>query len=507
MFLVIPVENKPSWKSPPWITILLIVCNVLIFFGWQESERLQAYEAAEHYEQTQLPTIELPAFVNYLQEKSKTQDNAHLTALAKHVQKNIKEKEYADAYIIMWYEHDFRMQLLAGDIIRTDHAQYELWRSTRSIFKQYIPQAFTTRWAQDYNHTKLSEIIQQPITLLTSTFLHGDFDHLFFNMVFLFIFGFTLEKTLKPAMYLLLYLLSGFGASLVAAWSYAGVGSYGLGASGAIAGLMAMYVVLYRLRKIRFFYFILFYFSYATLPALIMLPVWMGYEVLLSFISDSRIAYMAHFGGLLSGAILMAIWNMLHPLKTPVADDAPTNPSNTPQQTALDAAIARAKKHTDKLEFDQASAAWRQAAKIHPSDTQVLQSWFEIAQYTPAGKDFHAAAAMIFQLKARNAATWQLQQDTYNTYIDKAKPHVRLRPQHMLQLAHTFIALNDLHEAERLCRLLEKTAPEQNGFADLISTLAAAWARAQQPTKATAWLPVLQQLAPNDPVVSWLQKM
>lgn len=505
MFFVIPVENKPSWKSPPWITILLIVCNVLIYFGWQEAEYIEVYEAAEHYEKSELPVIELPAFADYLAKKANQEDDAHLKALSEYTQKQLEDKSYESLYITMWQEHNFRRDLLDGKVILADDTRYLEWQSARAIFNQYIPEAFTTRWSQDYSLEDFSEIFQRPITLFTSTFLHGDFGHLLGNMVFLFIFGFTLEKALKPTMYLLLYLLSGFGASLIAAWSYAGMGSYGLGASGAIAGLMAMYVVLYRLRKIKFFYFILFYFSYATLPALIMLPVWMGYEVLQSFISDSRVAYMAHFGGLLSGAVLMGLWSVLHPLKEPISQTEAT--ASNPKKARLHDAIARAKKHTDKLEFDKASTAWRQAAKIRPSDTDVLQSWFEIAQHTPSGNDFHAAAGMIFQLRARDAATRQLQQHTYNTYLDKAKPRVRFLPQHMLQLTHTFIALNDLHEAERLCRLLEKIHPEQKGFANAVGVLATAWARAQQPHKAKAWLHTLQQLSPNDPVVGWLRKM
>lgn len=507
MFLAIPVENKPSWKSPPWATILLIVCNVLIFFGWQQSDAPKIDTAAQYYAQTELPAIELPAFATYLQAKAQAEDDEQLKIAVTSVQQAIDNKEYTDLYVAMWNESKFRHQLLAGEIIRQDHEQYAVWKRARDAFQTHIPQTFNARWAQSYNSESFSEIFQRPITLLTSTFLHGNFEHLLGNMVFLFIFGFTLEKALKPTMYLSLYLLSGIGASIVAAWAYAGMGSYGLGASGAIAGLMAMYVVLYRLRKIKFFYFILFYFSYATMPALIMLPVWMGYEVLLSFISDSRVAYMAHFGGLLSGAILMGIWGMLRPVQLPVSDAAHAQAQKSPKQTELDVAIARAQKHADMLEFDKASKAWRQAAKISPSDTQVLQSWFEIAQHAPATDDFHTAARMIFQLRARDDDTRYLQQHTYNTYIEKAKPRVRLRPEHMLQLGHTFVALNDLHEAERLCRLLEKTAPQHKGLAQLISILATAWARAEQPNKAKAWLNTLRQLAPRDPVVGWLQKI
>ena len=50
MFIAIPLENKPSWSSPPWMTILLIVINCLIFWGWQVPEERAVDRAAQQYE-------------------------------------------------------------------------------------------------------------------------------------------------------------------------------------------------------------------------------------------------------------------------------------------------------------------------------------------------------------------------------------------------------------------------------------------------------------------------
>ncbi|WP_421021899.1 rhomboid family intramembrane serine protease, partial [Klebsiella pneumoniae] len=82
------------------------------------------------------------------------------------------------------------------------------------------------------------------------------------------------ELALGRATYLLFYLLGAVGASLLSSWVLGGAGVYGhgLGASGAVAALMGMYAVMYRLRRIRFFYQLFFYFNYVTAPALILLP-------------------------------------------------------------------------------------------------------------------------------------------------------------------------------------------------------------------------------------------
>ena len=78
---------------------------------------------------------------------------------------------------------------------------------------------------------------------LTVAFLHGSTGHLLGNMLFLFLFGFSVELALGRGLYLAFYLLGALGASALAAWAYAGKGSYGLGASGAVSALMGMYAV------------------------------------------------------------------------------------------------------------------------------------------------------------------------------------------------------------------------------------------------------------------------
>ena len=525
MFLAVPVEHKPSLKSPPWMTIALIVINVLIYFGWQAGEETAVHKAADYYAETALPAMELPRLLEYVKHKNRQDADAYDQELIAYVENSLKEREYGELYVFMWHEQEFRRDLLAGKVIKAGDEQYDKWRAARQAFNAREPKAFTSHWAQDYSLHSVADVLQRPITLLTSTFLHGGFMHLLGNMVFLFIFGFTLEKTLGASLYLGGYLLAGVGASLMAAWAYAGHGGYGLGASGAISGLMGMYAVLYRLQRIRFFYYILFYFNYARLPALVMLPVWMGYELVQSAVADSNVAYMAHFGGLLCGAVLMALIGMLTPVQARALqmadesadeDGASTATGASPRAArhgsshagddaaAFAALVARARAQAQALDFRAASQSWRAAAKLRPKDAGVLQAWFDVARHWPASDDFHTAAHMLFQLHARDEPTRLLQQHAYKIYLAQAKPFMRLRPVHMVQLARSFIVLGDLDEAERLCRLLERNAADRPEVPALLSQLATAWSKAGREDLAQAWLPALQRLAPGDPMTAWL---
>ena len=284
MFLAVPVEHKPSLKSPPWMTIALIVINVLIYFGWQVSEETAVRKAASIYAESPLPALELPRFVEHIQRQREQDPTKYSDELVESLQAELADENYSELYVFMWDEHQFR-------VIRADDEQYDTWRSARQAFNAREPEAFTTRWSQDYALQSVADVLQRPITLLTSTFLHGGFMHLLGNMVFLFIFGFTLEKTLGPGLYLGAYLLAGLGASIVAAWAYAGSGGYGLGASGAISGLMGALLVLVLRNR-------------GDARTVLM---WIGINVVITVVGSAGISWQGHLGGFLGGIAVTAL--------------------------------------------------------------------------------------------------------------------------------------------------------------------------------------------------------
>jgi len=502
MFIAIPLENKPSWKSPPWMTVLLIVINCMVYFGWQQSEERAVARAAEGYARTALPAIELPLFVAHLEEASRRGDRRIAAPLARTARQMLKGKQYAQLYELMWQEGRFRQQLLSGEAIDADNPRYEEWSAARARFAPLEPRAFTSRWAMSYE----SGAGVQPVQALTSTFLHGSVGHLLGNMVFLFLFGFTLEMALGAFVYLAFYLLCGFGASLFAGLFYDGMGGLGLGASGAIAGLMAMYAVMYRMRRIRFFYMLAFYFNYAQWPALVMLPVWMGFELVQHVIGGAQVAYMAHFGGLLTGAVLMGIYMQLQKVETPVDVEGEVRKAADAHRQLVDEAVRRARKHTDALTFDRAARAWREAARLAPADLKILRAWFESARHEPAGEDFHAAARGIFKLPGRTEQERELQHRSWRTYCERAQPVPRISDNTMHALARNFVRQGEFADAQALCRMLEKSAiahphPHWSGT---LALLANGLARSGRMDEARTWLPALQRDAPQEAITRWL---
>ena len=487
MFYAIPLENRPSWRNPPWVTVLLILVNMLVFWGPQRAEEAAQARAAQYYLQSGLPKLELPPFVAWLQETGSPRANAARRLLAR--------QRYGELLEGLQQEQAFLRKLHADQIIEPVHARYADWKRERQRYEAQLPAPFTTRWAQDHSPDAES----RPWTWLTSAFLHGSTSHLLGNMLFLFLFGFSVELALGRGLYLGFYLLGAAGASALAAWAYSGQGGYGLGASGAVSALMGMYAVMYRLRRIRFFYQLFFYFNYVTAPALILLPAWIANELLQHFVGGKGIAYMAHLGGLLTGALLMAIAMRWRRVRLP---DAPVELAPDP----FEQHAAAARRLAGEMKFEEACAQWRAAAKLRPGDAVTLRAWFNTAKLWPAGEDFHRAAHRIFQLRPQDPATLELQHASYKTYLDHAKPGARLRPEDMARLARRFTRAQQFADAERLCQALMKTAPEHPELAETVSLCANGLLQAGRRDQALGWLPHLLRLAPEAMVTRMLQK-
>ena len=148
-------------------------------------------------------------------------------------------------------------------------------------------------------------------SLVTSTFLHGGLMHLAGNMLFLWIFGDNLEETLGHAGFLVFYLLSGAGAT-AAQWAIEPYSQIPvIGASGAIAGVMGGYLLLFPRAKVDILLILIVFVRIFPIPAWIMLGLWFGLQLVNGLGSigavGGGVAYWAHAGGFVIGLALMVL--------------------------------------------------------------------------------------------------------------------------------------------------------------------------------------------------------
>ncbi|MBE1284927.1 MAG: rhomboid family intramembrane serine protease [Rhodobacteraceae bacterium] len=149
-------------------------------------------------------------------------------------------------------------------------------------------------------------------TLLTSIFLHGGFMHLAGNMLFLWIFGDNLEDEMGHLPFLAFYLVSGIGAGLLHVAAAPGSAVPLIGASGAIAGVMGGYLLLFPKARVDILLILIVFFRIFSIPAWVMLGLWLALQFLGGIGSDPNaggVAYWAHAGGFFVGMILTApLW-------------------------------------------------------------------------------------------------------------------------------------------------------------------------------------------------------
>jgi membrane associated rhomboid family serine protease len=148
------------------------------------------------------------------------------------------------------------------------------------------------------------------VTLLTSMFLHGSWMHLLGNMLYLWIFGDNVEEVLGHLRYLLVYLACGLSASLAHIALAPDSMIPSLGASGAIAGVMGMYLIWFPKNQVR----VLVLRTITWMPALLVIGLWIVMQLVLGMGELSNagkqggVAYAAHVGGAAAGILFALVY-------------------------------------------------------------------------------------------------------------------------------------------------------------------------------------------------------
>ncbi|NIM47198.1 MAG: rhomboid family intramembrane serine protease [Candidatus Aenigmarchaeota archaeon] len=161
--------------------------------------------------------------------------------------------------------------------------------------------------------------IFSPITLLpflTSIFLHAGWLHLISNMWFLWIFGDNIEDKFGRFWFLVFYLFCGLAAGIIQYTFIYNIDIPNLGASGAIAGVLGAYFLIFPRAKIHTLVFIFFFATVITLPAGIVLGFWFLTQLFngtltvttKSLLVEGGVAWWAHIGGFLTGLVVAWIY-------------------------------------------------------------------------------------------------------------------------------------------------------------------------------------------------------
>jgi membrane associated rhomboid family serine protease len=157
------------------------------------------------------------------------------------------------------------------------------------------------------------------MTTVTSMFIHGGFWHIAGNMLYLFIFGAAVEYRMGAARYLIFYFAAGIAAALATVWIAPESSVPVIGASGAIAGVLGAYFILYPRGRILTILPIFIFIQFIEIPAVIYLLFWFALQLYAGLAEGGRaaamggVAWWAHVGGFMFGVALGPMLAKNHP--------------------------------------------------------------------------------------------------------------------------------------------------------------------------------------------------
>ena len=468
--LIVPVLTKSDRKKIPYICILLIAVNCLIFFLLQSKDSSIYEKAYSYYEESGLVDIELKAYKDYL---AKNGDSLAEEGLQDEV---LLQKMFADA--------EFREGIEDNRIITPKDPVFEEWRQKRTNFDSLLHQISTYKYGYSPKENNLTG-------LLTCIFFHGGFMHLLGNMVFLYLVGAILEAAIGPYFFIVLYIITGICASALFGIVYPDTPGPLIGASGAIAGLMGAYGVIFGFRRIRVFYSLGFYFNYAMVPALALFPVWLVNEFLqLYFNEGSNVAYAAHIGGLISGVAIGAGYKPF--LKSRIdslfikAEQKQTVENLLDQGNEL------------LIDFDLAGARqkFENVLKIRPDNLQAIRQLYVIAKGLAETEFIHQSAENLLKRIGHSSSDEYLEiYEDYRTAVKKP-----LMTMDMLEhLCSLYLGKNKYVKAAPFVSILFKKNPKSTNLPGYLQQLALGFQKINKPSDAQKCYQVLIKRYPESP--------
>lgn len=292
--IIIPTEKRFDWKHAPLALFALVILNIFIYFIPQSGDNEIVGSAFVEYKKQNYLLIEWPFLKTYLSSTNQTGTLNNLNSL-------FDKQQYDQVITHILFDANFYRYL------RQDKYEYFTSNDVGDWFfiREQINNAIKSTTI--VSHGLISSDIKI-FSVISYQFLHGSVMHLLGNLFFLIVCGFAVEAAIGHWRFLCFYLISGIAGGLLYAVFNSNVSMPLVGASGAISGTMAMYLALFRLKKIEFFYWFFIFVGYFKAPALLILVFYIGKELFHLFSdTQSNTAFLAHIGGFVAGAILMGV--------------------------------------------------------------------------------------------------------------------------------------------------------------------------------------------------------
>ncbi len=433
--VVIPTEKRFDWKRPPYVLLLLVLSNIFIFFFVQGDDQKDIHSALSRYEKLEYFETEWPLYLNYLQETGVSER----TILKNEQLKNHGNDELLSLYLIT--DKPFFNFLKYNQVRFQEPPKGNYWQDREEIFNLVNNTAI-------YGYGLKPKSLN-PFDLFTHQFLHADLFHLIGNMFFLVVFGFAVEAAIGQLRFLLFYLLSGLAGGVLFMTVNSDSPSALIGASGAISGVMAMYLGVFRLKKIEFFYWFFIFVGFIRAPAMWVLALYIANE-LFNFLThtDSNIAFMAHIGGFVTGAVLVLTTYLVDRDAFDHQYVEEGDKQHPPEQSAK----AKIYQLVGNYAFDSALKQINAYLENYGSDFDLELLKYHILQVRDDEQHESAALRMLTMEKLDNNQMLEIEK----VWRDSAAAKEKLTNEQLLQLGWRACCIDNLRLAEAIFLMLYK---------------------------------------------------
>ncbi|GBC63069.1 rhomboid family intramembrane serine protease [Desulfonema ishimotonii] len=451
--LIVPLSNKITWRNPPVATIGIILANTLIFLMFQSGQDTRYRQAMEYYFSSGLAAIEVQHYVA-------DQDRQHRRPPLLREGESFDENELRIHFDEMQKDSRFLKRLENGQIISEQSPEYARWQALRGEYRQRLSAVTFIRYGFIPAH-------KEPLTCLTYMFLHGGVGHLIGNMIFLWIVGCMLEIGCGRLLYVALYLLTGLASAVFFGQIYADSTTPLVGASGAIAGLMGLFTVLYGRERVSIFFSLGFYFNYIRIPGIFLLPVWVGNELFQLFFSGvSQVAYVAHIGGLLAGSVCGGIVQKIPGILN-------SDIFETGERDDVSLLLEKALRRISDLDMAGGRQLLAQILDRNPGNATALRHLFNLDKQTPGDGRFHRTATRLLTLLCLKQPSHSEAHAVYREYTAISKTP-RLPPELCVRLSTVFSGLGHPETAAPILSALLRKMPATPGMATALLKLSGA---------------------------------
>lgn len=472
--LIIPTEKRFDWRYAPTVLIALIVINVLVFFFYQSNDDGKMQRAVETYLELELLETEWPFYEEFVAKTPAQSADEDMT---------FEDAEPEELAAMLLLDNEFYIYLQTRMPERLAPYDVQSWQRNRERAMQPMANLSHVKWA-------LLPKELRPLTLLTHQFLHGDVMHLLGNLFFLAICGFAVEAAIGHWRFLAFYLVGGVVAGLShAALDFSSTVPL-IGASGAISAVMAMYLGVFRLRKIEFLYWIFIFVGYFRAPALLMLPIYIGKEVL-DYLSDpdGGVAFIAHAGGFAIGAVLIALSYRFskQTINHSYVDEQPTA---APLQLALDDIY----RSLNQYQFDAALRKTNEAISKLGSEFRLEMLRYQLCLVGPETLQTKAASRVL----ACDGDSAAMARQQLQILSDHPSAVLAMNERVRLSLISRLCRQHHLASAEQVFNTLQNSVGASKELELMAAKLASAYAANNQIERSKALQSLARQIADSD---------